>query len=140
MNLIYICFLNVAEWLCISFPSIAWEQFRDLIPENERGCFVDAYHKRLNSDDLETQVWFLWLLVASFLFELFLIFEMLLLKVIFIGCKPTFYLMRPYEYIKKHYFELTTTTTIVMIVWCWFADDFNRKMQIVCNEWHINLM
>ncbi|KAG2293899.1 hypothetical protein Bca52824_040568 [Brassica carinata] len=33
----------------------AWEEFRDLIPENERGSLVDAYHKRLNSDDLETQ-------------------------------------------------------------------------------------
>ncbi|XP_021717189.1 proline iminopeptidase-like isoform X2 [Chenopodium quinoa] len=37
------------------FPD-AWEQFRDLIPESERGCFVDAYHKRLNSDDKETQL------------------------------------------------------------------------------------
>lgn len=76
--------------------------------------------------------------MASFLFELFLIFEMLLLKVVFIGCKPKFYLMMPYEYIKKHYFELITTTTtiIVMIVCneCWFADEFNRKIQIVCNE------
>lgn len=35
---------------------IAWEEFRDLIPENERGSLVDAYHKRLNSDNLETQV------------------------------------------------------------------------------------
>ncbi|XP_022762841.1 proline iminopeptidase-like isoform X3 [Durio zibethinus] len=33
----------------------AWEPFRDLIPENERESFVSAYHKRLNSDDLETQ-------------------------------------------------------------------------------------
>ncbi|XP_024979546.1 proline iminopeptidase isoform X2 [Cynara cardunculus var. scolymus] len=33
----------------------AWEPFRDLIPENERECFVKAYHKRLNSDNLETQ-------------------------------------------------------------------------------------
>ncbi|KAJ6948755.1 proline iminopeptidase isoform X3 [Populus alba x Populus x berolinensis] len=37
------------------FPD-AWESFRDFIPENERGCFVDAYSKRLNSDDLETQL------------------------------------------------------------------------------------
>ncbi|XP_009764687.1 proline iminopeptidase [Nicotiana sylvestris] len=36
------------------FPD-AWEPFRDMIPENERKCFVEAYHKRLNSDDLETQ-------------------------------------------------------------------------------------
>ncbi|OIW13651.1 hypothetical protein TanjilG_07993 [Lupinus angustifolius] len=36
------------------FPDV-WESFRDLIPENERGCFVDAYRKRLNSDDIETQ-------------------------------------------------------------------------------------
>lgn len=34
----------------------AWEPFRDLIPENERTCFIEAYHKRLNSDDMETQV------------------------------------------------------------------------------------
>ncbi|KAG2298080.1 hypothetical protein Bca4012_009291 [Brassica carinata] len=33
----------------------AWEEFRDLIPENERGSLVDGYHKRLNSDNLETQ-------------------------------------------------------------------------------------
>ncbi|XP_022984887.1 proline iminopeptidase [Cucurbita maxima] len=33
----------------------AWETFRDLIPESERGCFVDAYCKRLNSSDMETQ-------------------------------------------------------------------------------------
>ncbi|XP_010647982.1 proline iminopeptidase isoform X2 [Vitis vinifera] len=33
----------------------AWEPFRDLIPENERDCLIDAYHKRLNSDDMETQ-------------------------------------------------------------------------------------
>ncbi|XP_061370078.1 proline iminopeptidase-like [Gastrolobium bilobum] len=36
------------------FPD-AWEPFRDLIPENERGCFIDAYKKRLNSDDIKTQ-------------------------------------------------------------------------------------
>lgn len=35
---------------------VAWEPFRDFIPESERGCFVDAYHKRLNSNDKETQV------------------------------------------------------------------------------------
>ncbi|KAK1402379.1 hypothetical protein POM88_001984 [Heracleum sosnowskyi] len=34
----------------------AWEQFRDLIPENERDCFITAYHNRLNSENLETQV------------------------------------------------------------------------------------
>ncbi|WCJ40020.1 proline iminopeptidase [Euphorbia peplus] len=33
----------------------AWEPFRDLIPEAGRGCFVDAYSKRLNSKDMETQ-------------------------------------------------------------------------------------
>ncbi|XP_074275838.1 proline iminopeptidase isoform X1 [Silene latifolia] len=37
------------------FPD-AWEPFRDQIPENERGSFIDAYHKRLNSDNLETQL------------------------------------------------------------------------------------
>ncbi|CAL5358178.1 unnamed protein product [Camellia sinensis] len=34
---------------------LAWESFRDLIPENERESFIDAYWKRLNSVDLETQ-------------------------------------------------------------------------------------
>ncbi|XP_060216670.1 proline iminopeptidase isoform X2 [Lycium barbarum] len=33
----------------------AWEPFRDLIPEEERKCFIEAYHKRLNSNNLETQ-------------------------------------------------------------------------------------
>jgi len=42
----------------------AWEPFRDLIPESERGCFVDAYKKRLNSNDIETQV-----SVSGFLFS-----------------------------------------------------------------------
>ncbi|KAF8406173.1 hypothetical protein HHK36_008253 [Tetracentron sinense] len=36
------------------FPD-AWEPFRDLIPENERGSFISAYSKRLNSDNIETQ-------------------------------------------------------------------------------------
>lgn len=45
----------------------AWESFRDLIPENERGCFVDAYFKRLNSDDMETQVRIvIWFLIDAF--------------------------------------------------------------------------
>lgn len=39
-------------------PYAAWEPFRDLIPENERKCFLEAYHKRLNSDDMEVQVRF----------------------------------------------------------------------------------
>ncbi|KAH1072488.1 hypothetical protein J1N35_024816 [Gossypium stocksii] len=34
----------------------AWEPFRDLIPEKERESFVTAYHRRLNSEDLEIQV------------------------------------------------------------------------------------
>ncbi|KAK1402057.1 Proline iminopeptidase [Heracleum sosnowskyi] len=33
----------------------AWEPFRDFIPESERESFVTAYHKRLHSNDLETQ-------------------------------------------------------------------------------------
>ncbi|XP_057862607.1 proline iminopeptidase-like isoform X2 [Cryptomeria japonica] len=33
----------------------AWESFRDFIPEEERGDFVNAYHKRLNSSDKEIQ-------------------------------------------------------------------------------------
>lgn len=42
------------------FKYPAWEQFRDLIPENERGSFLDAYRKRLNSDDKEIQVRLAW--------------------------------------------------------------------------------
>ncbi|KAG7579083.1 Alpha/beta hydrolase fold-1 [Arabidopsis thaliana x Arabidopsis arenosa] len=50
----------------------AWEEFRDLIPENERGSLVDAYHKRLNSDDLETQyaaarAWTKWEMMTAYL-------------------------------------------------------------------------
>ncbi|KAJ0009886.1 hypothetical protein Pint_33560 [Pistacia integerrima] len=37
-------------------PCTAWEPFRDLIPENERDSFVDAYSKRLNCDDKEIQI------------------------------------------------------------------------------------
>ncbi|CAO2815839.1 unnamed protein product [Amaranthus hypochondriacus] len=53
------------------FPD-GWESFRDLIPENERGCFVDAYHKRLNSDDKETQLaaakaWTTWEMMTAHL-------------------------------------------------------------------------
>ncbi|XP_021814533.1 proline iminopeptidase isoform X1 [Prunus avium] len=54
------------------FPD-AWEPFRDLIPENERGCFVDAYGKRLNSDDQEVQyaaarAWTMWEMMTAHLF------------------------------------------------------------------------
>jgi proline iminopeptidase len=51
----------------------AWEEFRDLIPENERGSsLVDAYHKRLNSDDLEIQyaaarAWTKWEMMTAYL-------------------------------------------------------------------------
>lgn len=53
------------------FPD-AWEPFRDLIPENERGSFIDAYWKRLNSDDLETQyaaarAWTIWEMMTAHL-------------------------------------------------------------------------
>jgi len=33
----------------------AWESFRDFIPEEERGDFITAYNKRLNSSDAELQ-------------------------------------------------------------------------------------
>lgn len=36
------------------FPD-AWEPFKDHIPENERGSFINAYWKRLNSDNKEIQ-------------------------------------------------------------------------------------
>ncbi|KAB2600689.1 proline iminopeptidase [Pyrus ussuriensis x Pyrus communis] len=50
----------------------AWEPFRDLIPENERGCFLDAYKKRLNSDDQEIQyaaarAWTMWEMMTAHL-------------------------------------------------------------------------
>ncbi|KAI7991174.1 Proline iminopeptidase [Camellia lanceoleosa] len=50
----------------------AWESFRDLIPENERESFIDAYWKRLNSVDLETQyvaarAWTKWELMTAHL-------------------------------------------------------------------------
>ncbi len=34
----------------------AWEQFVSVIPENERDDIIGAYHKRLTSEDRETQV------------------------------------------------------------------------------------
>ncbi|KAL7227491.1 hypothetical protein ACSBR1_022364 [Camellia fascicularis] len=48
----------------------AWESFRDLIPENEKESFIDAYWKRLNSVDLETQyaaarAWTKWELMTA---------------------------------------------------------------------------
>ncbi|PON83385.1 Proline iminopeptidase [Trema orientale] len=65
------------DWLCEGgaatiYPD-AWEPFRDFIPENERGCFIDAFSKRLNSDDLETQyaaarTWTKWVLMIGHLF------------------------------------------------------------------------
>ncbi|XP_049381000.1 proline iminopeptidase isoform X1 [Solanum stenotomum] len=53
------------------YPDV-WEPFRDLIPEEERKCFVKAYHKRLNSDTLETQyaaarAWTKWEMMTSHL-------------------------------------------------------------------------
>ncbi|XP_047256101.1 proline iminopeptidase-like [Capsicum annuum] len=38
----------------VIYPDV-WEPFRDMISEEERSCFVESYHKRLNSDNLETQ-------------------------------------------------------------------------------------
>ncbi|KAH0713926.1 hypothetical protein KY285_009142 [Solanum tuberosum] len=53
------------------YPDV-WEPFRDLIPEEERKCFVKAYHKRLNSNILETQyaaarAWTKWEMMTSHL-------------------------------------------------------------------------
>ncbi|KAK6916261.1 Alpha/beta hydrolase fold-1 [Dillenia turbinata] len=50
------------------FPD-AWEPFRDLNPENERGSFVDAYNKRLNSDDEEStaRAWTKWEMMTAHL-------------------------------------------------------------------------
>lgn len=47
----------------------AWEPFRDLIPENERESFIHAYKKRLNSDDVETQVSVAFYLIENFIFK-----------------------------------------------------------------------
>lgn len=46
------------------FPD-AWEKYRDLIPEPERGDFIGAYHRRLTSSDPNVQreaarVWSVW--------------------------------------------------------------------------------
>ncbi|XP_039121782.1 proline iminopeptidase isoform X1 [Dioscorea cayenensis subsp. rotundata] len=53
------------------FPD-AWEPFRDFIPENERGSLIKAYHKRLNSDDMQTKlmaakIWTTWELMTAHL-------------------------------------------------------------------------
>ncbi|OWM63713.1 proline iminopeptidase isoform X1 [Punica granatum] len=50
----------------------AWEPFRDLIPENERQCFISAYSKRLNSDNMDTQyaaarAWTTWEMMTAHL-------------------------------------------------------------------------
>uniref|UniRef100_A0A0C9S0R9 Proline iminopeptidase n=1 Tax=Wollemia nobilis TaxID=56998 RepID=A0A0C9S0R9_9CONI len=50
----------------------AWELFRDFIPEEERGDFIGAYHKRLNTSDPEMQnkaakVWTKLEMVTSYL-------------------------------------------------------------------------
>ncbi|MCU0239390.1 MAG: prolyl aminopeptidase [Pyrinomonadaceae bacterium] len=46
------------------FPDF-WERYRDEIPEDERGDFMTAYHKRLTSDDEQTRLsaaraWSVW--------------------------------------------------------------------------------
>ena len=46
------------------FPDY-WERYRDEIPEDERGDFVTAYHKRLTSDNEEVRLsaaraWSVW--------------------------------------------------------------------------------
>jgi proline iminopeptidase len=46
------------------FPDF-WERYRDEIPEDERGDFMSAYHKRLTSDDEKTRLsaaraWSVW--------------------------------------------------------------------------------
>lgn len=50
----------------------AWEAYRDLIPENERGNFVAAYNKRLNSTDPDVELaaskaWTNWEMTTSYL-------------------------------------------------------------------------
>ena len=50
-TILFCCYLK-SQW----FNCTAWEPFRDFIPENERECFITAYQKRLESDNLETQV------------------------------------------------------------------------------------
>ncbi|XP_042396916.1 proline iminopeptidase-like [Zingiber officinale] len=47
------------------FPD-AWEPFRDFIPEEERDNFILAYNKRLNSDDLDVQVYQHYISSSSF--------------------------------------------------------------------------
>lgn len=52
------CLNYILMLFCCSFCT-AWEPFRDHIPEDERQCFISAYSKRLNADDVETQVRFI---------------------------------------------------------------------------------
>eukprot|EP00250_Pteridium_aquilinum_P006395 c16334_g1_i1 orf=45-1043(+) len=53
------------------FPD-AWEDYRDLIPEDERGNFVAAYSKRLKSNDpavklAASKAWTNWEMITSYL-------------------------------------------------------------------------
>ncbi|WOK91489.1 proline iminopeptidase [Canna indica] len=55
------------------FPDV-WEPFRDFIPENERDNFILAYHKRLNSDDIDVQsraakIWTTWEMMTAHLLQ-----------------------------------------------------------------------
>lgn len=55
------------------FPD-AWETYKNHIPENERGDFVRAYHKRLTSDDEKVRldaarVWSQWEMATSYLMQ-----------------------------------------------------------------------
>ena len=54
------------------FPDV-WENYRDHIPQNERGDFVKAYYSRLTSPDAETRLaaakpWTTWEMATSRLF------------------------------------------------------------------------
>ena len=47
------------DWLLYKNKNIfpeAWEQFVSIIPKNERGDLLTAYHKRLNSEDKQIQL------------------------------------------------------------------------------------
>jgi proline iminopeptidase len=66
---IFLCRPKELEWFYQRgaseiFPDF-WEQYRDAIPEAERGNFMQAYYKRMTSDDEETRLkacraWSVW--------------------------------------------------------------------------------
>jgi proline iminopeptidase len=74
---VFLCTIEELHWLYQSgahwiFPE-TWQKFEAFIPENERSDFIEAYHRRLTSDDealrLEAaKIWSTWEASASRLY------------------------------------------------------------------------